>query len=108
MLSSLSANLANVSGVKETFTKVEVEKRDNNYFLVFRGAKFITSFAVVVENNILRAKLNVSCSTTGDCANSPGCSPSQNVGECLCTRCPNDGTCIKTCTTVTLIDVENL
>jgi len=74
MLSSLSTNLANVSGVKETFTKVEVGKRDNNYFLVFRGAKFITS-AVVVENNILRAKLNVSCSTTGDCANSPGCSP---------------------------------
>lgn len=107
MCTSLATNLAKVSEVKETFTKVEIVKIDKHYFLVFHGAKYKTTFGLVLENNSFVSKMNVSCSSNGDCANTTGCTPSQNVGECLCTRCAGEGNCVKTCTTATLVEVEN-
>lgn len=107
MCTSLETNLAKVSEVKETFTKVEIVEIDKHFFLVFHGAKYKTTFGLVLENNSFVSKMNVSCSSNGDCANTEGCTPSQNVGECLCTRCPGEGNCVKTCTTTSLVEVEN-
>ena len=100
---ALSKNLAKVSNVKEKFTKVDLVEIDSHYFIVFQGSKWKTTFSVVANEGKLLANVGVSCSTKEkNCSNSPGCSPSTNVGECLCTRCPNDETCTKTCTTETL------
>lgn len=107
MCSSLSTNLAKVSAVKETFTKAEIVKIEEHYFLVFTGANYKTTFGLVLENNSLVSKMNVACSSSGDCANTTGCTPSKNVGECLCTRCPEGGNCVKTCSNSTLVEVEN-
>ena len=97
---ALSKNLAKVSNVKEKFTKVDLVEIDSRYFIVFQGGKWKTTFAVVANEGKLLANVGVSCSTTDtDCSNSPGCAPSSNVGECLCTRCPGNATCTKTCTT---------
>ena len=103
MCKSLSENLAKISNVTEQFTKVDLVEIDSRYFIVFQGSKWKTTFAVVANEGKLLANVGVSCSTSDTgCSNSTGCSPSNNVGECLCTRCPNDATCTKTCTTETL------
>lgn len=104
MCKSLSKNLAKVSEVVENFTKVEIIKKESAYFLVFKGTKYTTTFLVVEDAGKLMGQMNVSCSSNGDCANTTGCTVSQNVGECLCTSCPGDGNCVKTCSTSTLVD----
>lgn len=100
---ALSENLAKISIVTETFTSVDLIKIDLNYFIVFNGNKWKTTFAVVADEGKLMANMGVSCSTSdSSCSNSPDCAPASDVGSCYCTRCSNDATCTKTCTTETL------
>ncbi|MBS1631287.1 MAG: hypothetical protein KF825_10005 [Ferruginibacter sp.] len=105
--SSLSKNLLSASNIKETYTKVELIKLNDNFFaLVFQGEKYRTSFSVKEVNGELVAKVKVSCTTTGTKCSQDGhaCTVSQNVGECACTPCPAGETCTKTCSSDNLID----
>ncbi len=102
---ALSKNLLVASNIKETYTTVELMKVNDNYALVFSGAKYKTTFAVKVIDNNLLAKVKVSCTTTGPTCALDGyaCVPTSDVGSCACTACPNNETCTKTCSSDSLI-----
>ena len=103
---ALSKNLALASNIKEDFTSAELLKYNTYYLLVFRGSKYKTTFRAKAENLILMVDPKTSCTTTDtNCSNSPGCAPSSNVGECLCTKCPGTATCTKTCSSESLLEL---
>ena len=104
VLSIYNANLLSASKIDGQFTDVGIEDRETEegiqYYLVFRGERYISSFAIEVQEQQLLALAGISC-TTSDCASElGGCVPAVTS----CTPCSNQGKCTKTISNISLIE----
>jgi hypothetical protein len=104
LISIFKKNLLNLSGIEAPFTDARIVKdAEGNYFLVFTGGIYKSTFSVFVKNNNqLIARAGITC-TTSDCADElTGCIP--RVSGTACTPCENKGKCTKTVSNISLLE----
>ncbi|MBC7534243.1 MAG: hypothetical protein H7258_00950 [Ferruginibacter sp.] len=103
MLATYNANLLKMSGIDGKFTDLTIKTTsDKQYFLVFKGAIYSSSFRVTAISSNLYADDGISC-TTSDCASEDfGCTPKLSGAGCY--PCSNRGKCTKTVSSVSLLD----
>ncbi len=103
MLATYNENLLKVSGIDAKFSELSIlTASDKEYFLVFKGDTYISSFTVTAVNLELYAANNISC-TTSECASEEfGCTP--KLSGVACRPCSNKGKCTKTVSSDSLID----
>ena len=103
MLSTYNATLLKMSNIDAKFSHISIKStNDKQYFLVFEGSTYVSSFLVIEEKNQLIAYSGISC-TTSDCASEQfGCTP--KVSGVACWPCSNKGKCTKTVSNRSLID----
>jgi hypothetical protein len=103
MLATYSANLLKSSGIDAKFTDLSIKATsDKQYFLVFKGDTYSSSFIVTAVNSYLYAVNTISCTTSGCDPEDFGCTPKSN--EAACWPCGNNGECTKIVSSVSLID----
>jgi len=105
-LKNYNATLLKLSGIDGKFTDLSIKTTsDKQYFLVFKGKIYTSSFIVTQVDSKLFALNTISC-TTSDCASEPfGCTPSSNGVSCF--PCNNKGKCTKTVSSDSLLsDLE--
>lgn len=103
MLATYNANLLRLSEIDGKFTDLTIKTTsDKQYFLVFKGATYSSSFRVTEVSSKLYADDGISC-TTSECASEDfGCTPSNSGVSCY--PCGNKGKCTKTVSSVSLLD----
>ena len=103
MLAAYNANLLKLSDIDAKFTEIIIQSTsDNQYYLVFKGDTYHSSFIITAVDSKLYALNTISC-TTSDCASeSFGCTPKSNGVACF--PCSNNGKCTKTVSSGSLID----
>lgn len=103
MLSTYNENLLKISGIDAKFNSINiVNSLDNQYFLIFKGNEYTSSFVVTSIEFKLFALNTISC-TTSECASEAfGCTPKLNGVQCY--PCNNKGKCTKTVSSGSLID----
>ena len=99
-LRSYNDNLLKQSRINGRFTGLNVVEKDKNYYLVFEGAEYKSTFSLSIEGSDVYAMVNISC-TTSECASERfGCTPDEY--DSACRSCSNDGACTKTVSSVAL------
>ncbi len=95
MIATYNEKLLKLSGIDGKFTDVSIKiTSDKQYFLVFKGNNYSSSFLVTPENSTLFVAPTISC-TTSECASEEfGCTPT--VSGTACRACSNKGKCTKT------------
>ena len=103
LLVAYNANLLKLSGIDAKFTEVSIKTTsDKQYFLVFKGNTYSSSFIVTADNSTLYVIPTISC-TTSECASEEfGCTPKASGGACW--PCNNKGKCTKTVTDGSMIE----
>ena len=103
MLAAYNANILKASGIDAKFTEVSIKTTsDKQYYLVFKGSGYTSSFIITTTNNDLFALDNISC-TTSDCSSEEfGCTPT--VSGAACRACSNKGKCTKTVSNRSLLN----
>ncbi|MBK7734392.1 MAG: hypothetical protein WBP30_02635 [Ferruginibacter sp.] len=103
MLSTYNSTLLKMSNIDAKFSDISIKTtNDKQYFLVFKGSSYVSSFLVIEEKYQLFAYSGISC-TTSDCASEQfGCTP--KVSGVACWPCSNKGKCTKTVSNRSLID----
>lgn len=101
LLSAYNANLLKASNIDGQFSDVTIQVNGKKeYYLVFTGKKFKSTFSVELTNGELRALSSISC-TTSECSAEPlGCVPLSTA----CSKCGNGGKCTKTITENSLLE----
>jgi len=112
LLSSFNKNLLSKSQIRGNFTDVVLKPYKKDFQLVFRGAKYTSSF-YVKENDSGKLFVNhtTTCTTT-DCSMEPeGCIVTYELSKPgmpgTCTPCANGGVCRKTVSNSALFTASN-
>ncbi|MBS1732718.1 MAG: hypothetical protein JST02_05435 [Bacteroidetes bacterium] len=103
MLAAYNENLLKLSAIDGRFTDVAIKAAsDKNYFLVFKGSTYTSSFRVMEDHLTLFVVPTTSC-TTSDCSSEEfGCTPTVSGGACR--ACSNKGKCTKTVTDRSMLE----
>jgi hypothetical protein len=106
LLASWNESLFNLSQIKGNFTDVYIDGVEGDYQLIFKGAKYQSSFYVVQleGNRVLAAIGDTSCTTTECSSENRGCVVKYDQGEPgYCSPCANGGACTKTTSNKSMI-----
>lgn len=103
MIATYNANLLRLSDIDAKFTEVSIQTTsDNQYFLVFKGNSYSSSFTITADNSTLYVIPTISC-TTSECSSEEfGCTPT--VTGTACRACSNKGKCTKTVTGSSMLE----
>lgn len=103
LLRSWNSSLLKFSRIRGNFTEVYIQKHEKDYYLIFKGSKFKSSFYVSKESDgALYAFAGTSCTTSDpDCSQEPlGCIVKYDIQRPglpgYCTPCSSGGVCTKT------------
>lgn len=96
-------NLLKLSDIDGKFTDMVIKvTTDKQYFLVFKGETYASSFIINAVNSDLFAVNTIACSTSACAEEAFGCTPRSN--KVACWPCSNKGKCTKTVSSFSLID----
>jgi hypothetical protein len=92
LLANFNANLLTLSGIDGQFTTVNIKSYNKKqYYLVFEGAKYKSTFSIDVRGDYLTVSAFTTCTTSACSGEQKGCVPNMNA----CTPCGNGGACTK-------------
>lgn len=114
LLLSWNSNLLKFSQIRGNFTEVYIQKHEKDYYLIFKGSKYRSSFYVSKESDdSLYAFAGTSCTTSDpECSQEPlGCIVKYDIQRPglpgYCTPCSSGGVCTKTVSDFAMISFED-